>query len=49
MRVIGSKVIQMEKENESLKSEVGSMRNEIEEMRGLKKELLGIVNMINEG
>ena len=29
--------IQMEKENEALKSEVGSMRNEIEEVRGLKK------------
>jgi len=39
----------MEKENESLWSEVGSMRNEIEEMRGLKKELLGIINMVNEG
>ena len=33
---------------ESLKLEVGSMRNEIEEMRGLKKELLGIINMVSE-
>ena len=41
--------IQMEKENESLRLEVGSMRNEMEEMRGLKKELLGIINMIGEG
>lgn len=41
--------IQMEKENESLRLEVGSMRNEMEEMRGLKKELLGIINMVNEG
>ena len=39
----------MEKENESLRLEVGSMRNEMEEMRGLKKELLGIINMISEG
>lgn len=39
----------MEKENESLKSEVGNMRNEIEEMRGLKKELLGIINQVSEG
>lgn len=29
--------IQMEKENEALKSEVGDMRGELEEMRGLKK------------
>lgn len=41
--------IQMEKENESLRLEVGSMRNEMEEMRGLKKELLSIINMIGEG
>ena len=41
--------IQMEKENEELKSEVGSMRNELEEMKGLKKELLGIINMVSEG
>ena len=41
--------IQMEKENESLRLEVGSMRNEIEEMRGLKKELLGIINMVSGG
>jgi len=32
-----------------LKLEVGSMRNEIEEMRGLKKELLGIINMVSDG
>ena len=41
--------IQMEKENEALKSEVGDMRNELEEMRGLKKELLGIINKVSEG
>lgn len=41
--------IQMEKENESLRLEVGSMRNEMEEMRGLKKELLGIINKVSEG
>jgi len=41
--------IQMEKENEALKSEVGSMRNEIEEVRGLKKELIGIINKVSEG
>ena len=41
--------IQMEKENESLRLDVGSMRNEMEEMRSLKKELLGIINMISEG
>lgn len=40
--------IQMEKENEALKSEVGSMRNEIEEVRGLKKELLGIMEKARE-
>ena len=40
--------IQMEKENEALKSEVGDMRNELEEMRGLKKELLGIINKVSE-
>lgn len=41
--------IQMENENEALKSEVGGMRNELEEMRGLKKELLGIINKVSEG
>lgn len=41
--------IQMEKENESLRLEVGSMRNEMEEMRGLKKELLCIINQVSEG
>ena len=41
--------IQMEKENKALKSEVGDMRNELEEMKGLKKELLGIINMVSEG
>ena len=41
--------IQMEKENEALKSEVGSMRNELEEVRGLKKELIGIINKVSEG
>ena len=41
--------IQMEKENEALKSEVGDMRGELEEMRGLKKELLGIINKVGEG
>lgn len=41
--------IQMEKENEALKSEVGDMRSELEEMRSLKKELLGIINMVSEG
>ena len=41
--------IQMEKENEELKSEVGSMKNELEEVRGLKKELLGIINKVSEG
>lgn len=41
--------IQMEKENEALKSEVGDMRGELEEMRGLKKELLGIINKVSEG
>ena len=40
--------IQMEKENEALKSG-GDMRNELEEMRGLKKELLGIINKVSEG
>lgn len=40
--------IQMEKENEALKSEVGDMRNELEEMRCLKKELLGIINKVSE-
>ena len=40
--------IQMEKENEALKSEVGDMRGELEEMRGLKKELLGIINKVSE-
>lgn len=40
--------IQMEKENEALKSEVRDMRNELEEMRGLKKELLGIINKVSE-
>lgn len=39
----------MEKENEALKSEVGDMRSELEEMRSLKKELLGIINMVSEG
>ncbi len=39
----------MEKENESLRLEVGSMRNELEEMKGLKKELLDIINMVSEG
>ena len=41
--------IQLEKENESLRLEVGSMRNEMEEMRCLKKELLGIINKVSEG
>ncbi len=41
--------IQMEKENEALKSEVGDMRGELEEMRGLKKELLGIINKVSKG
>ena len=41
--------IQMEKENEALKSEVGDMRGELEEMRGLKKELLGIINKVVKG
>lgn len=41
--------IQMEKENEALKSEVGDMRGELEEMRGLKKERLGIINKVGEG
>lgn len=41
--------IQMEKENEALKSEVGDMRSELEEMRSLKKELLGIINMLVKG
>jgi len=41
--------IQMERENETLKSEVGDMRGELEEMRGLKKELLGIINKVGEG
>lgn len=40
--------IQMEKENEALKSEVDDMKGELEEMRGLKKELLGIINRVSE-
>ena len=49
LSIKSSQFIQMEKENEALKSEVGDMRNELEEMRGLKKELLGIINKVSEG
>ena len=39
----------MEKENEALKSEVGSMRNELEEVRGLKKSLSGLLIRLMKG
>ena len=41
--------IHMEKENEALKSEVGSMRNELEEVRGLKKSLSGLLIRLMKG
>ena len=39
LSVKSSQFIQVEKENDALKSEVGSMRNEIGEVRGLKKRI----------
>ena len=35
--------MKMEKENESLRFEVGNMRNELDEMRELKKEIYGML------
>ena len=49
LSIKSSQFIQMEKENEALKSEVGNMRNEIEEVMGLKKEIIGIINKVSEG
>ena len=41
--------IQMEKEKESLKSEVGSMRNEIGEVRVLKKNFWVLWKKLEKG
>ena len=40
--------MQMEKENQSLKTEMNKMRNEIEEIYDLKKTVRGIMEMIEE-
>lgn len=40
--------MQMEKENQSLKSEMNKMRNEIDEINDLKKTVRGIMEMIEE-
>ena len=41
--------IQMEKENESLRTDVGNMRKELEEMKELKKEFYNILDKVGEG
>lgn len=40
--------MQMEKENQSLKTEMNKMRNEIDEIYDLKKTVRGIMEMIEE-